>query len=89
MKNCNKKIYALWLTVKYFHVSRQKELKFWLLISLLQLAIHVVQNRRAGKQKSHWDKILTKKITISNYVCLLFVLSQCNFCSPAWWFPTT
>ena len=26
MKNCNKKIYALWLTVKYFHVSRQKGL---------------------------------------------------------------
>ena len=22
----------------------------------LQLAIHVVQNRRAGKEKSHWDK---------------------------------
>ena len=67
MKNCNKKIYALRLTVKYFHVSRQKGLKFWL-IGLLQLAIHVVQNRRAGEQKSHWDKRLTKKITISNYV---------------------
>ena len=25
-------------------------------ISPLQLAIHVVQNRLAGKQKSHWDK---------------------------------
>ena len=25
-------------------------------IGPLQLAIHVVQNRRAGEQKSHWDK---------------------------------
>ena len=25
-------------------------------IGLLQLAIHVVQNRHAGEQKSHWDK---------------------------------
>ena len=26
------------------------------LIGPLQLAIHVVQNRHAGEQKSHWDK---------------------------------
>ena len=32
-------------------------------IGPLQLVIHVVQNRRAGEQKSHWDKT-TKKITI-------------------------
>ena len=25
-------------------------------IGPLQLVIHVVQNRRAGEQKSHWDK---------------------------------
>ena len=25
-------------------------------IGLLQLAIHEVQNRHAGEQKSHWDK---------------------------------
>ena len=25
-------------------------------IGSLQVAIHVVQNRRAGEQKSHWDK---------------------------------
>ena len=25
-------------------------------IGPLQLAIHVAQNRRAGEQKSHWDK---------------------------------
>ena len=29
---------------------------FFLQIGPLQLAIHVVQNRRAGEQKSHWDK---------------------------------
>ena len=28
-----------------------------LTIGPLQVAIHVVQNRHAGKQKSHWDKI--------------------------------
>ena len=25
-------------------------------IGPMQLAIHVVQNRHAGEQKSHWDK---------------------------------
>ena len=30
-----------------------------------------------------------RKITISNYVSLLFVLSQWDFCSPAWRFCTT
>ena len=40
-------------------------------IGPFQLAIHVVQNRRAGEQTSHWDK--TNK---ENYVSLLFVLSQ-------------
>ena len=57
-------------------------------ISPLQLAIHVVQNRRAGEQKSDTRTRQTKKITISNYVCLLFVLSQCDFCFPAWRFCT-
>ena len=37
-------------------------------IGLLQLAIYVVQNRRAGEQKSHWDK--TKKLCMS-FVCLV------------------
>ena len=32
------------------------------IIGPLQLAIHVVQNRRAGEQKSHWDK--TNKIRV-------------------------
>ena len=27
-----------------------------LAIGPLQVAIHVVQNRRTGEQKSHWDK---------------------------------
>ena len=33
-----------------------KTVGFFLKIGPLQLAIHVVQNRRAGEQKSHWDK---------------------------------
>ena len=40
----------------------------------MQLVINVVEIRRAGEQKSHWDK--TNKEPISDYVCLLFVLSQ-------------
>ena len=28
----------------------------WSAIGPLQLAIHMVQNRHAGEQKSHWDK---------------------------------
>ena len=51
-------------------------------IGPLELTVHVVQNRQAGEQKSHWDK--TNK---GNYhlklCCLLFVLSRCDFCSPA------
>ena len=27
-----------------------------IIVGPLQLAIYVVQNRRAGEQKSHWDK---------------------------------
>ena len=53
-------------------------------IGPLQLAIHVVQNRRAGEQKSHWDK--TNK---ENYHFKLFILSQCYFCPPAWRFCAT
>ena len=34
----------------------------------------MVQIRRAGEQKWHWDK--TNKEPISDYVCLLFALSQ-------------
>ena len=56
-------------------------------IGPLQLAIHVVQNCRAGEQNTGTRQ--TEKITISNYVCLLFVLSRCDFCSPAWRFCTT
>ena len=33
-----------------------KTVGFFLKIGPLQLAIHVVQNRRAGEQKSHWYK---------------------------------
>ena len=32
-------------------------------IGPLQLVIHVVQNRRAGEQKSHWDKKHKANIT--------------------------
>ena len=40
-------------------------------IGSLQVAIHVVQNRRAGEQKSHWDK--TKKENYSLKLCMSFV----------------
>ena len=38
----------------------------------LQLAIHVVQNRHAGEQKLHWDKIKQKTHIIlnDNFFCL-------------------
>ena len=37
----------------------------------LQLAIHVTQNRRAGEQKSHWDK--TNKENYYLKLCMSFV----------------
>ena len=40
-------------------------------IGPLQLAIHVVQNRRAGEQKSHWDK--TNKENYHFKLCMSFV----------------
>ena len=40
----------------------------------LQLAIYVVQNRHAGKQKSHWDK--TNR---ANYFLKLIMCSFCLF----------
>ena len=40
-------------------------------IGPLQLAIHVVQNRRAGEQKSHWDK--TNKESYHFKLCMSFV----------------
>ena len=49
-------------------------------IGPLQLVIHVVQNRRAGEQKSHWDK--TNKENYHLKLCMsffLFVLSQRDF----------
>ena len=60
------------------------------LIDPLQLAIQVVQNRRTGEQKSHWHK--TNKGNYHLKVCnmsFFFVLSQYDFCSPAWRFCTT
>ena len=39
-------------------------------IGPLQLVIHVVQNRRAGEQKSHWD---TNKENYNLKLCLSFV----------------
>ena len=47
-------------------------------IGPLQLTIHVVQNRHAGEQKSHWDK--TNKGNYHLELCMpLFVLSHCDF----------
>ena len=58
------------------------------LVGALKLTIHVVQNRPAGEQKSHWDK--TNKGNYHLKLCMpLFVLSQCDFCSPVWRFCTT
>ena len=58
-------------------------------MSPLQLVIHVVQNRRAGEQKSHWVKTNKENYNLELCICPLFVLSQCGFCSPAWRFCTT
>ena len=67
-------------TYRYYYMS----------IGPLQLAIHVVQNSRAGEQKSHRDKTNKENYHFRLiYVCLLFVLSQCDFCSPARRFCTT
>ena len=38
----------------------------------LQLAIHVVQNRRAGEKKSHWDK--TNKENYHFKLCMSFIV---------------
>ena len=43
-----------------------------LVIGPLQLAIHVVQNRHAGEQKSHWDKTDKRHTGIilnGNFLC--------------------
>ena len=43
-----------------------------LVIGPLQLAIHVVQNRHAGEQKSHWDKTNKRHTGIilnGNFLC--------------------
>ena len=40
-------------------------------IGPLQLAIHVVQNRQAGEQKSPWDKTNKTGIILNgNFLCL-------------------
>ena len=44
-----------------------------LTIGPLQLAIHMVQNRRAGEQKSYWDK--TNKENYHFKLCMSFCLS--------------
>ena len=46
-------------------------------LQLLQLAIHVVQNRRAGEQKSHWDKTDKENYYLKScmsFVCLYFIV---------------
>ena len=40
-------------------------------IGPLQLGLHVVQNRRAEEQKSHWDK--TNKENYRSMLCMSFV----------------
>ena len=45
-------------TFKLFYksVSQSAQAHVTSLIGPLQVAIHVVRNRRTGEQKSHWDK---------------------------------
>ena len=40
------------------------------------------------ESKSRTGTRQTEETIIENYVCLLFVLSQCDFCSPPWRFCT-
>ena len=49
-------------------------------IGPFQLAIHVVQNHRAGEEKSQWNKTTNKgKYHLKILYAILFVLSQCDF----------
>ena len=50
---------------------QRKSLRLIVRIGPLQLAIHVVQNRRAGEQKSHWDK--KNKESYHLKLCMFFV----------------
>ena len=59
-------------------------------IGPFQLAIHVVQNHRAGEEKSQWNKTTNKgKYHLKILNAILFVLSQCDICTPAWPFCIT
>ena len=49
----------------------QPNLKRSLIVGPLRVAIHVVQNRRVGEQKSHWDK--TNKENYYLKLCMSFV----------------
>ena len=56
-------------------------------IGPLQLAIHVLQNRHAGEQTSHWDK--TYMIWNGNFLCLscpsaTFALQRGGFVPREW-----
>ena len=59
-------------------------------IGPLQLAIHVVQNRHAGEQKSQWDKTnKTYMIWNGNFLCLscpgaTFALQRGGFVPREW-----
>ena len=59
-------------------------------IGPLQLTIHVVQNRHAGEQKSHWDKTnKTYMIWNGNFLCLscpsaTFALQHGGFVPREW-----
>ena len=55
-----------------------------------ELAIQVLQNRRAGEQKSQWDKSKNAYFIVnSNFLCLscpgaTFALQHGNFVPPEW-----
>ena len=48
----------------------------------LQVAIHVVQNPPRWRAKVALGQDKKRKLPFQMSVCLLFVFSQCDFCSP-------
>ena len=75
----------------YIQILPSDLLTFSYRIGPLQLAIHMVQNDRAGEQKSHWDK--TNKENYHLKLCMsvvglvsaaTFALQRCGFVPREW-----
>ena len=73
------------LTGSYIVVRRFLKGRDIILVGLLQLSNHVVQNCHTGEQMTHWDMLNKEN---SNLVAF-FNMSQCVICSPVWQFCTT